>query len=333
MPQTLTIHAWRSGAIPLDESPLRFDRILARAKVMKQVLRRLLAAAALDKPVLLLGEPGTGKDLVARSIHLRSRRRAGPFVAVNARAIPRDLFASELFGHGQRAVLNAGRGQAGRLAQAEGGTLFLDEIDSLDLPSQAALLKALESGTYQPVGSSKIRPFQVRLVCGSSADLDARARAGRFLPELLAQLSAFSLSLPPLRQRHGGVPLLAQEFVHELNQAYGLNVSGLSALALARLEAYAWPGNVRELKEVIQRAVQLAGKGVVGEEDLPERFRRPEAPADAPTLSLAPGKRLDELESDYLKATLAHCQGNKSRAAALLGISRKNLYERLARSK
>jgi DNA-binding NtrC family response regulator len=327
----IPVHSWRSGAIPLDETPLRFDRILARAKVMKQVLQRLLLAAAGDSSVLLLGEPGTGKELVARSIHLRSRRRQGPFVALNCRAIPGDLFPSELFGHGQRAFLNADRGQAGRLAQAQGGTLLLDEIESLDLGAQADLYKALQGRQYRPVGSARSRPCDVRLIGGSSADLGALVREGRFQPSLLANLEAFSINLPPLRLRHGGVPFLAQEFLREVNQAYGLKVSGLSHSVLARLEAYPWPGNVRELKDVIQRAVQLAGKGRVEEEHLPARFLR-QAPAPAVAMvSLAPGRRLADIESEYLRATLQHCQGNKSRAAALLGISRKNLYERLAR--
>jgi two-component system response regulator AtoC len=327
MKKPIPIRAWRSGSIPLDETPLRFDRILARARVMKQVLQRLLQAASVDSPVLLWGEPGTGKDLVALSIHLRSRRRQGPFISLNVRNVPRDLVITELFGHG------LGGDAGGKLAQARGGSFFLEGVDSLDLASQGALLGALAQGRYLPLGSQLSQPLDLRLIAASLTDLNARVRQGLFLPALLERLNGFSLHLPPLRQRTGGIPLLAQEFLREVNLAHGLKVSGLSVSALERLEAYAWPGNVAELKTVIQRAVLMARSGKIEELHLPERLMRHSDTALVPELRTTAGRSLAELEQNYIQMTLEYCAGNKSKAAKLLGISRKNLYEKLARKK
>jgi DNA-binding NtrC family response regulator len=324
MKKPFPIQAWQSGSIPMDETPVRFERILVRAKVMKQVLQRLLQAAALDSPVLLLGEPGTGKDLVARSIHLRSRRRLGPFAALNVRNVPRDMVIAEIFGHGQA---------LGKFAQARGGSFFLEGVDSLDLASQKALLEALQEGVYMPLGSQRAQALDLRLIAASLSDLHLRVRQGLFLPALLDQLNSFSLHLPPLRQRTGGIPMLAQEFQREVSLAYGLKVGGISVSALERLEAYPWPGNVSEFKTVIQRAVLLARSGKIEESHLPERFLRKAMPAEMPELRLVAGRSLAELEQDYVQMTLSYCAGNKSKAAKLLGISRKNLYEKLALKK
>jgi DNA-binding NtrC family response regulator len=324
MKKPLTVQAWQNGSIPMDETPLRFDRILARAKVMKQVLQRLLQAAALDCPVLLLGEPGTGKDLVASSIHRRSRRRLGPLAALNIRNVPRDMVIAEIFGHGQA---------AGKFAQALGGSFFLEGVDSLDLASQRALLEALVKGVYTPLGSQRPQPLDLRLIAASLSDLSQRVHQGLFLPALLDQLNRFSLHLPPLRQRTGGIPLLAQEFQREVSLAYGLKAGGISVSALERLEAYPWPGNVSEFKTVIQRAVLLAGSGKIEESHLPDRFLRQGIPSDVPELRAAAGRSLAELERDYIEMTLSYCAGNKSKAAKQLGISRKNLYEKLALKK
>jgi DNA-binding NtrC family response regulator len=327
MKKPIPVQAWQSGSIPMDETPIRFDRILARAKVMKQVLQRLLTAAALDSPVLLMGEPGTGKDLVARSVHLRSRRRSGPFVSLNVRAVPRDLVTTELFGHAQ--VRADGTG-LGKLAQAKGGSFFLEGVDSMDLDAQAALLRALAQGQYTPLGSQRAQPLDLRLIAASLSDLGALVRRGLFLPALLERLGGFTLSLPPLRQRSGGVPMLAQEFLREVNLAYGLKVTGISVSALEHLETYAWPGNVREFKTVIQRAVLLARSGKIEETHLPGRLLRMTVPDEVPEIRLPAGHRLAELEQQYIQATLRYCGGNKSRTAKLLGISRKTLYEKLA---
>jgi two-component system response regulator HydG len=333
-PDPTNYRVWQSEAIPMDDAPLRFDRILARAKVMKQVLQRLQLAAESDIPVLILGETGTGKDLVAQSIHLRSKRRKGPFVALNAGAIPRDLVASELFGHEQGAFTGAVRSQPGKLALARGGTLFLDEINALDPQAQAALLRVLENREYYPVGSHRLQAVDLRVIAASNSDLLQAVKSGAFREDLYYRLEVFTLKLPPLRERKGAVAMLAQEFLREVNLSYALQVHSIDPAAMRRLEAYPWPGNVRELKNVIQRAVLLARDGELGEEHLPERFLKPadQAPENM-HLQFVPGHRLAELERAYIKMTLEHCAGNKSRAATLLGISRKNLYEKLARFK
>lgn len=326
------ISQWQSTAIPMDDAPLRFDRILVRAKVMKQVLQRLLTAAQSDLPVLVLGETGTGKDLVAESIHRRSKRCKGPFVALNAASIPKDLVASELFGHEQGAFTGALRRRGGKLALAQGGTLFLDEVNLLDLQSQAAFLRVLENREYYPVGSQQLQRVDIRVIAASNVDLLGEVEAGRFRQDLYYRLEGFSLKLPPLRERRGAVPMLALEFLREVNLLYSLQVRTISAAAMARLEAFDWPGNVRELKSVIQRAVLLARSGPVLPEHLPERFlsSQVETPSEN-EIRFGPRLPLKKVEASYLRFVLKSCGGNKSEAAVVLGISRKALYEKLAR--
>lgn len=325
------VRVWQEGSIPLDETPIRFDRILARAQVMKQVLQRLQTAASRDIPVLILGETGTGKDLVAQSIHRRSQRKDGPYIAINAGAIPRDLVSSELFGHEQGSFTGAHRAQGGKIAMADQGTLFLDEIDGLDFQAQTSLLRVLENYEYYPLGSKHLKKADVRVIAASNTDLQEKVAQGSFRKDLFYRLEVFTLNLPPLRQRLGAVPLLAQEFLREVNQSYGLQVNGIDPAALRSLDGYAWPGNVRELKNVIQRAVLLARQGKIDESHLPDRFVRSRAKDAVAWHGLAPGLTLEELEYRYLGLTLAHCKGNKSRAAGMLGISRKALYAKLAR--
>ena len=325
------IRTWQDGFIPLDETPIRFDRILARATVMKQVLQRLQTAAGRDIPVLILGETGTGKDLVAQSIHRRSQRKDGPYIAVNIAAIPRDLFASELFGHDKNSSTT--RAQFGKISMAEGGTLFLDEIDALDLQAQAALLGVLENLEYCPLGSMQPKKTNVRIIAACHSDLQEKVRLGTFRQDLFFRLEVFTLTIPPLRSRSGAIPLLAQEFLKEVNLNYGLQVSGIDPVALQRLETYSWPGNVRELKNVIQRAILLARRGRVEESHLPDRFMAARASDIEQGHHLVPGLTLRELERKYVKMTLSHCKGNKSRAAHMLGISRKALYAKVLRGK
>jgi transcriptional regulator with PAS, ATPase and Fis domain len=325
------VRTWQDGFIPLDETPIRFDRILARAKVMKQVLQRLQMAAVREIPVLILGETGTGKDLIAQSIHRRSQRKEGPYIAVNVAAIPRDLFVSELFGHAKDSA--TARANGGMISMAERGTLFLDEIDALDLQAQASLLGVLEDLEYHPLGSKQLKKADIRIIAASNTDLQEKVRLGAFRQDLYYRLEAFTLTVPPLRNRSGGIPLLAQEFLREMNQNYGLQVSGIDPVALQRLETYSWPGNVRELKNVIQRAILLARRGRVEESHLPERFMADRASDIEQGQLLVPGLKLKELERKYVKMTLTHCKGNKSRAAHMLGISRKALYAKMRRAK
>ena len=321
---------WRVEPLPLDDTPLRFDHILARAKVMKQVLNRLLAAAHSDISVLVLGETGTGKDLAARSIHLRSRRREGPFVALNAGAIPRDLVASELFGHEPGSFTGAQARRPGKLALAQGGTLFLDEINSMDLQAQASLLRVLEDGTYFPVGGDRMHKADVRIIAASNSDLKALADKGLFRQDLYWRLEAFILKLPPLRERAGGVPLLAREFLREFNSAHGLAVKGVSPEAAALMEAYPWPGNVRELKNVVQSAMLVAREGAILPRHLPGRLLQPGPASEG--FPFDGNLDMRSMQAAYARHVLALCAGNKSSAAQRLGISRKALYALLARA-
>lgn len=320
----------RMEPLALDDTPVRFDHMLARAKVMKQVLNRLLAAAHTDVSVLILGETGTGKDLVAESIHLRSRRREGPFVALNAGAIPRDLVASELFGHEPGSFTGAQSRRQGKLARANGGTLFLDEINSMDLQAQAALLRVLEDGSYFSVGGDQARSADVRIIAASNVDLQALAAKGLFRLDLYWRLEIFTLELPPLRDRPGAVPLLAQEFLREFNAAHGAAVKGIDGETAKLLESYSWPGNVRELKNVIQSALLVARTGMLRPQHLPDRFFR-----------VKPIEKQFQIDGTlpmraamdvYARHVMEICAGNKSAAALKLGISRKALYAILKRS-
>ncbi|HTB22576.1 MAG TPA: sigma 54-interacting transcriptional regulator [bacterium] len=320
----------RVEPLPLDDTPVRFDHILARAKVMKRVLNRLLAAAQTNVAVLILGETGTGKDLAAESIHLRSRHREGPFVALNVGAIPRDLVASELFGHEAGSFTGAQTRRQGKLARAQGGTLFLDEINSMDLQAQAALLRVLENGSYFPVGSDQSRTADVRIIAASNADLQALAAKGLFRLDLYWRLETFILHLPPLRERPGAVPLLAQQFLREFNAAHGLSVKGIDEQAAALLESYPWPGNVRELKNVIQSALLIARTGMLGPQHLPERILQ--SKPDGDSFKVPDDLSLKALTAAYSRHVLAACGGNKSKAADRLGITRKSLYAILKRS-
>jgi DNA-binding NtrC family response regulator len=320
---------WRIEPLPLDDQPIRLDRILARAKVMKQVLNRLLAAARSQLPVLILGETGTGKELAAESIHLRSRRNQGPFVALNASAIPRELVASELFGHEAGAFTGATKTRPGKLARAHRGTLFLDEVDSMEMGTQSALLRFLEDGVFEPVGGDRPRHVDVRVIAATNCDLEERVAQGRFRQDLYWRLAGFILKLPPLRERTGGILMLAREILRELDHVQGLAVRGFSRDAEALLEAYPWPGNVRELRHVVQSSALLAQGRMIGPEDLPERFFGP--PLSDPEFRYPGGRKLAALQRAYIEHALALCQGNKSAAAQRLGISRKALYAALRR--
>jgi transcriptional regulator with PAS, ATPase and Fis domain len=320
---------WRTEPLPLDDTPLRFDHILTRAKVMKQVLNRLLAASHTDVSILISGETGTGKDLVAESIHLRSRRREGPFVALNAGAIPRDLISSELFGHEAGSFTGAQAKRQGKLARAHGGTLFLDEINSMDSQAQGALLRVLEDGSYFPVGSDQARKADVRIIAASNTDLQDLAAKGQFRQDLYWRLETFTLRLPPLRDRPGGVRLLAYQFLREFNLAHALSVKGIAPGTAKLMESYPWPGNVRELKNVVQSAMLVARRGLLQPQHLPERFLRVGSATEP--FRFEAGLPLRAMETAYARHTLAACGGNKSAAAGRLGISRKTLYALLGR--
>jgi DNA-binding NtrC family response regulator len=310
------------------------DPIRGRSPTIRRLLDRVDAAAASDVPVLVTGETGTGKDLCARTIHERSKRAGKPFVVVNCAAIPDTLFESELFGHEKGAFTGADRRRVGRFEAATGGTLFLDEIGDLASLSQAKLLRALETSAFEPVGSSRTVSVDVRIIAATNRELAGEIARGAFRKDLFYRLNVIDIHTPPLRERRADIPMLVSTFLAEIAARQGQRVPDLEPGAVAALAGHDYPGNVRELLHALERAVALARGGTIRLEHLP-----PEMGAGLPLTDAArssgdePFQRLDsaveQFEQQYIRQALARTHGHRTRAAELLGISRKSLWERL----
>ncbi|MDA8173558.1 MAG: sigma-54 dependent transcriptional regulator [Nitrospiraceae bacterium] len=280
--------------------------------------------------VLVNGETGTGKELVARALHFGSIRGKNPFVAVNCAAIPGPLLESELFGYEKGAFTGAGERRAGRFEEACAGTMLLDEISELGMAVQSKLLRVLQEREIERIGSNKKIKINFRLVCASSKELLKEVRDGRFREDLYYRINEVEISVPPLRERKEDLPLLAAEFLNELNAKEG-KIVRIAADAMECLQRYEWPGNVRQLKNAVEWAFVLAGGGVIMAEHLPREV----AGGNAMESGMEGDKNsplmltLKELENAAVKKALMRCDGNKSKAARLLGISRKSFYKRL----
>ena len=304
--------------------------LLGRSPAMSALQELVDRVADSTATVLVTGESGTGKELVARALHDKSRRSAGPFVALNCAAMPASMLEAELFGHVRGAFTDARSDREGLLAAASGGTLFLDEIGELPLELQPKLLRALQERTVRPIGGSREVPFDARVVTATNLDLEAAVADGRFRADLYYRLHVVDLHVPPLRVRGNDVLLLAGHFLSQFAQSSGKPVERLSRAAVERLLAYPWPGNVRELQNCIERAVALCRFSEIGLEDLPDRVRddttlvTPELAADA----LVP---LEEIERRYILHVYKTCGENKSLTSKTLGLNRKTLYRKLAR--
>ncbi len=311
-----------------------FHGIEGRSPVMLGLFERIRKIAGAGGPVLISGESGTGKDLVARAIHAESERSDQPFLAVNCAGIPADLLESEFFGHAAGAFSGAEQARTGLFRQADGGTLFLDEIGEMPLALQAKLLRALQDGRVRPVGADREYQVDVRLVAATNVDLLEKVTAGEFREDLYFRLEAFQLTVPPLRERGEDLELLAMRFLLRFAVARQRPARSLSEQALRRMRAYAWRGNVRELRNAMERAVTFCDRAEVGPEHLPERIRtesgRPGAEGSgAIPPALLEGDvlpTLNELRQRYIHHVLERVDGNKRRAAALLGVGRRTLY-------
>ena len=314
--------------------PVEFEGILAFTLKMRTVIQYIMEAASDDIPVLISGETGTGKDLVAAAIHKRSRRNNFPFLPVNMGAIAPELIASELFGHERGAYTGASERRAGLFEQAQGGTLFLDEITTMDEKTQVSLLRVLETKTIRRVRGEKDIQVDVRVIAATNENIEGAVQQGRFREDLFYRLDVFRIQLPPLRERYGAVSLLTDHFVALFTELYKKDVRIVSSETYRLIRAYPWPGNIRELKNVIQRAVLLA-KGVeLTPELLPQRIRDLDGserarPRDYQPIQL--GMSLAEVEKEYMRMALASVNGNKVKAASLLKISRRTLYNKLKR--
>jgi DNA-binding NtrC family response regulator len=307
-----------------------FGQLVGQSKGMQEVYRWIELAATSTAPVLVYGESGTGKELVARTIHDLSNRRNKPFVAINCAAIPETLIESELFGHERGAFTGATERRLGCFELADGGTLFLDEIAEMDSNTQAKLLRVLQEGTFRRVGSGKQEiQVDVRVVAATNRVPSEAIQAGQLREDLFYRLNVFSIKLPHLRERKDDIPLLVKTFVEEFNRQDNRQVRGVAPDAERELERYPWPGNVRELRNVVQRAVVLSGSGLIDVEHLPENILRAAAPA--PTRERGSIVPIREMERDAILRALEDTNQDKRRAAQLLGISLKTLYNKLAK--
>src|SRR5579875_1616336 len=296
--------------------------MIAAAPAMQPVLATIARIGPSDASVLITGEHGTGKEVVAQTLHALSQRASRSLVAVNTGALPEGTFESELFGHVKGAFTDARTERIGRFELADGGTLFLDEIANVPLRQQAKLLRVLETGEMERVGSSKTRRVNVRVLSATNADLRAEAEQGRFREDLLFRLNTVEIHLPPLRERREDIPALAAHFLHRYAERYRRPVQGVEPPALKHMLAYSWPGNVRELDHTMERAVLMARGSRIEASDL--GLDQPRTTAQA-----LEDMSLEAVESILIRKALERCNGNVSQAAEALGLSRGALYRRM----
>lgn len=296
--------------------------IIGESPLMRQLLETAENVAGTDANVLILGENGTGKDLLAGYIHQSSARREKPFVSVDMGAIPETLFESELFGHLKGAFTDARADRKGRFEEADQGTVFLDEISNLSLHAQAKLLNVLQSRVVVPVGSNKPKPLDVRLICASNRDLEGMVESGSFRQDLLYRINTIEMQLPPLRERGGDIILLARHFLEKYRNKYKREVRDLSDSLINQLSQYPWPGNIRELQHAIERAVILAQSDLLQPGHV---FKR----NNSYSHGTGTGFNLEETERELIRKALREFNGSITQAAQELGLSRAALYRRL----
>jgi DNA-binding NtrC family response regulator len=309
-----------------------FGQIIGDAPALREVLQKVEQVAPTHSTVLLRGETGTGKELVAHAIHINSPREEKPFVRVNCAALAPGVLESELFGHEKGAFTGAVSRRAGRFELADGGTLFLDECGDLPSEVQVKLLRVLQEREFERVGGSETVRVDVRVVSATHRDLEQQIADGKFREDLYYRLNVFPITLPPLRDRLEDLPRLVEHFVAKFNRTTGKTVRGFDPSAIAALQSYAWPGNVRELENVVERAIIVARGQEVSGGDL-DFGRRAQASAPVPVAPPSTGKplqaRLQEQEKNEIVAAIERNQGNIAGAARALGINRSTLYYRL----
>jgi two-component system, NtrC family, response regulator HydG len=305
-------------------------QLLGGSPVFRRMLTLVEQVADSSATVLIQGESGTGKELVARTIHERSARRTGPFIAVNCAALPETLLESELFGYERGAFTGAAGRKEGRFELADGGTLFLDEVADLSLVTQPKILRVLQEGEFERLGGTRTLRVDVRIVAATNQEVARMVREKRFREDLYYRLNVITVHVPPLRDRYEDIPLLAQHFLRIYAAKNNRKLEGFSEEAMGRLEAYAWPGNVRELENVVERAVVLAREARIDAGDLPAEVGGVKRPPRDAILELV-GTPLDEIEERLLDETLRITGGNKTQAAKLLGIDVRTVARKLDR--
>jgi DNA-binding NtrC family response regulator len=311
------------------------DGLVGACPSMQQVFSLIRQVAPSKAAVLVTGESGTGKELVARAVHQLSPRRDGPFVAINCAALPETLMESELFGHEKGAFTGAIERRAGCFELAQHGTLLLDELAEMPVGTQAKLLRVLEDLRVRRLGGKAETVVDVRVIASTNKVVEEALRKGELREDLFYRLNVFQISLPPLRQRKEDIPLLIKALIEALNQKHETRVVDVDSSALEHFMLYSWPGNVRELRNTLERAVILAGEGTITPHHLPRNFgvspssRRSQHAAESDDLRVAFGTTVDEAEKALIQLTLRHTRNNKTRAAEILGITHKTLFNKL----
>ena len=319
----LEVNKLKEQVIALGNSQIEMPEMIGESPAMQEVFDTIQKLSDTDANILILGENGTGKDLVARSLRFFSPRREQPFIPIDLGSIPENLFESELFGYEKGAFTDARQSKAGRMEAAAGGTLFLDEIGNLSLPMQSKLLTAIERRQISRLGATKTIPIDVRLICATNADIHHMVEEGNFRQDLLYRINTIEIHIPPLRERGEDVWLLAEHFLRIFAHKYKKEIRGLNREAKQKLLRYAWPGNVRELQHAIERAVILSDNTTLKASDFMLR------PQPEKTSELEEILNLEQLERTAIERAMKISNGNVSRAAELLGITRFALYRKL----
>ncbi|MEF8788112.1 MAG: sigma-54 dependent transcriptional regulator, partial [Planctomycetota bacterium] len=306
------------------------ENIVGRSSPMMEVFKKIRQVAPTDATVLINGETGTGKELVARAIHYNSNRKSQRFVPVNCAGIVESILESELFGHEKGAFTNADSSRVGLFEYADHGTLFLDEVGDLSQSSQSKLLRVLEEDEVVRVGSNEPIHVDVRVLAATNQDLRQKVKDGQFREDLYYRLNVVRIALPPLRERQGDIMRLIRHFASQMSEEHGKEVRGLSPGARKALLRYRWPGNVRELKNTIEHMVVVSEDEVLGEDDLPDYIRdEAEERPPSPSLNSLAGLPLEEVEKRHIARTLDLVDGNRQKAAELLGIGERTLYRKI----
>jgi DNA-binding NtrC family response regulator len=309
----------------------RLGDLVGGSKAMQEVMRVIEMAAPSSASVLITGETGSGKEIVARTIHKLSPRASGPFVAINCSAIPETLMESEIFGHERGAFTGAAERRIGCFELADGGTLLLDEIGEMPAPTQAKLLRVLEDRKVRRLGSKTETPVDVRVIAATNKDPEKAVADGGMRQDLYFRLNVFHIHLPPLRDHKEDIPLLAEHILRDINAKYGKNVRGVGAEVLDIFMSHTWPGNIRELRNVLERAAIMSEKDLITRSSLPGEFGKAagRSAGDLSSLKFPIGTTVDAMERELILQTLHATGNNKTRAAELLGVSLKTLHNKL----
>ncbi len=313
-----------------------FGDIIGQSQKMQEVFSLVENVANSDSTILINGETGTGKGLIAKAIHNHSNRRHKPFISINCGAIPENLLESELFGHVRGAFTGATSPKLGKFEVADGGTIFLDEIGDMSSDLQVKILRVLEEKEFEQVGGCKTKKIDVRIIAATHRDLEEEVQKGNFREDLFYRLYVIPIMLPPLRERKSDIPLLIHHFLNEFNIKNNRNVTGISEAAMEIIMSHCWKGNVRELKNMVEGLVVLKGEGEVGPSDLPKKITKRDAPINLPKVDLSAegiclSTAVSEFEKNLIVQCLEHTQWVKKKAAKLLQVNRTTLVEKIKR--